>query len=386
MGALEGRLRVEPGAVGVITSRHSVSLDLVPIPSERILTRVFERSAIGAKRNSSGETARHLISQLGGWHAIRVLRIPGVRKLLSRNDALTGLSRVQARETIRDDGSFDAAESFYVSGGRLSTPNEVFDFLLARRIFLPGLELGCPQCLHRSFLAASELADMVRCPKCSFEFLLAPALKGDQWRYRLSGLLENRAHRLTTNQPESQPEAIPVLLALLLLSEHASIHGSLSLETNHDLTGPTIRDCESDLLAMVHGDRDDETRPHVLVGECKGRGLVSQEDLEKLRAVVEALRESGLQADMLFATTRTEFSDAELGLFKNYFESQQVPHPALRRPPILLTSEDLDSGPYSRRSSRDEHWHLGAFSSLVEATRVKYFGESTADGIRSASS
>jgi hypothetical protein len=386
MGVVDGGVRVEHGAVGVITSRYSVSLDLVPIVGDRILTRVFERGGITAQRNSSGETARHLISQLGGWHAIRVLRIPGVRKLLSRNDALTGLSRVQAREAIRDGGSFESAEHFYVSGGRLATPDEVFDFLLSRRIFLPGLEIGCPQCLHKSFLAAGELADVVRCPKCSFEFLLAPSLKRDQWRYRLSGLLENRAHRLATQQPDSQPEAIPVLLALLMLSEHSSIRGSLLLETNHDLTGAAIRDCESDLLAMVHGDRDEETKPHVLVGECKGRGAVSQDDVDKLGTVVNALRESGLRADMLFATTRSEFTDGELALFKNYFESQQEPHPALRRPPILLTAEDMDSGPFSGRSSRDNYWNYGVFSSLVESTRVRYFDESTVDAIRNAAS
>jgi hypothetical protein len=73
-----------------------------------------------------------------------------------------------------------------------------------------------------------------------------------------------------------------------------------------------------------------------------------------------------------------------LALFKNYFESQQEPHPALRRPPVLLTAEDLDSDRYSGRSARDNYWHHGAFSSLVENTRVRYFGESTADAIRNA--
>ena len=374
-----GGVRVEGEAVGIITGRFDPSLDLAPIPLSTLLRRIFERAGIVATPNASGEAARHLISQLGGRNALRVLRIPGVRRLLSRNDAITGLSRQQVLAQIDGGGTLATADPLYVAGQRRATPQDVFDFLLHRQVFLAGLEIGCPQCLHNSIYPPRELGDMLRCPKCSHEFLLAPKLARDQWRFRLSGLLENRAQRTSTLHTESQPEAVPVLLTLLFIGDRAPATGGMIIEPNHDLRGDAIEPCEADFLAVIYGDRHARAGVHCFVGESKGQGHVNEEDLMKLSRVVKVLRESGIDADMAFSTTRASFSDDEIALFRTYYEAQDVVHPSLRRPPLLLNGEDLDAGPYSPRDAftgRDFLQH-GTFGALIEVTRQRYFGDSS---------
>jgi hypothetical protein len=374
-------VRVEEEGFGVIDDLLGPTVDLFTLDPRSLLAKLFERAGINARRSLPGEAASHLITQFGGYGGLRTLRLPGVRELLSSSAARRGIRRNAARQMIRRGTDFDAAEPLFVGGRRLLV-DDVWNFLLDRRIFLPGLELKCPWCQHASFFPTRDLGDEITCPKCGRAFLLGPALAGDPVRFRLSGLLEDRPHASNAGS-DAQPAAIPVLLALLYLQDWASGSDGLILETSHELSGDTIGPCETDIIAISYGN---SPRPytHVLIGECKGRGVVDANDVDKLMRACEVIRASGVHCDLLFSTTRGEFGPDEIELFRSCYE-QSSEHERLRRSPVLLTRRDLESSRFGGGRTSDDRpdripgaW--SGFGELVEWSTRRYF--SSPGGVR----
>jgi hypothetical protein len=190
--------------------------------------------------------------------------------------------------------------------GSVLDPDAVWDLLLQRGVFTPGAEIACPYCQHASFLPARDLNDDVKCPRCSRTLSLGPVLvRKDPMRFRLSGLLDERVERDRRRREEgdaeassrddagapertsfSQPAVIPVLLTLLFLSEWVSAPDATILDTSHDLSVADGVSCESDIVVISYGPRP-EPHTHVLIGECKGRGHVDDEDLSNLTQLAE---------------------------------------------------------------------------------------------------
>jgi hypothetical protein len=369
-----GSLRVQEEGFGAIDNLLGPTVDLLPLDRRKLLAKLFERAGIKAERSLPGEAAWNLLSQLGGYGALRILRLPGVRALLSSSAARRGLRRNRAKEMIRGQGAVIEAEPLFVGGRRLSA-DDVWTLLLERRIFLPGLELKCPWCQHASFLPAGDLGDEIRCPKCGRTFLLAPAIVGDPLRFRLSGLLEDRPGG-TSADSDSQPAAIPVLLALLYLSDWSFGAEGLVLEASHELSGDGVGACETDVVAISYGDRP-RPHTHLLLGECKGRGRVDTGDVEKLLRASQAVgATSGVECDLLFATTREEFDQEEIELFRTCYE-QSSEHEWLRRAPVLLTRRELESfrlasvGDDDRPDRIPGAW--SGFAQLVAWSTRRYF-------------
>jgi hypothetical protein len=301
---------------------------------------------------------------------VRIFRLAGVRSLLASTVARTGISRNRAKEMIRDRGAFANSDPVYVGGAHLSV-DDVWRLLLERRVFLPGLQLACRWCQQTSFLSAKELDDEIRCPKCGRSLLLGPAIVGDPLRFRLSGLLEELPGR-TSASDESQPEAIPVLLTLLFLSTRMSGAEGLILQTNHDLSGDAIGDCETDFVAVEYGSRP-RPHTHILIGECKGRGRVDDDDVTKLWAVRQALQATnGVRCDLVFATTRDSFDQSEMDLFNDlYVGSADAEH--LRTGPILLARTELESSPYGADEPDRIPGTWSGFDRIVEWSTRRHF-------------
>jgi hypothetical protein len=352
-------LRVQDDAFSLIKSPLGPTHDVTPLHQRLLLEKLFERAGIKAKRSLPGEAAWHLLNQFGGYGGLRVLRLPGVRKLLSSGAARRGIGRGPARGLIHDRGRIAQADRIWIGGDELDA-GRVWEFLLHRRIFLPGIETTCPWCQHASFYRPRDVDDELECPKCGRKFPLGPAIAGDPVRFRISGLLEPRPeeerhrseHRRqmaeTAASEEAgghQPAAVPVLLTLLFLSEWVAGQDGAVFETSHDLKGEQIEDCESDFIALTYGARP-ENHTHVLIGECKGRGRITAEDVRKLSLAAAQVRASGIDCDIVFSTTRQAFTEDELALFREYHAASSD-HPFLRRTPIVLTAAELDWNRYS---------------------------------------
>jgi hypothetical protein len=318
-----------------------------------------------------------------------VLRLPGVRKLLSSSAARRGIARGPARGLIHDRGRIAQADRIWIGGDELDAAR-VWEFLLHRRIFLPGLETICPWCHHASFYRPRDVDDELECPKCGRRFPLGPAIARDPVRFRISGLLEPRpdeerarverepptGETATTEEAGGhQPAAVPVLLTLLFLNEWISGHDGAVFETSHNLKGEQIEDCESDFIAVTYGARP-ENHTHVLVGECKGRGRMTAEDMRKLSRVAEQVKASGLDCDIVFSTTRNAFTEDELALFRDRYAASSD-HPLLRRAPIVLTAAELDWNRYSAGSHFEtaDRFSGTGFEPLVTWSTLHLMGE-----------
>jgi hypothetical protein len=382
-------LRVQDDAFALIKSPLGPTLEITPLNQRLLLEKLFERAGIEAKRSLPGEAAWHLLGQFGGYGGLRVLRLPGVRKLLSSSAARRGIARGPARGLIHDRGRIAQADRIWIGGDELDAAR-VWEFLLHRRIFLPGIETTCPWCQHASFYRPRDVDDDLDCPKCGRRFPLGPAIAGDPVRFRISGLLEPRpdeerarvdrerqtGERASTEEAGGhQPAAVPVLLTLLFLSEWSAGHEGAVFDTSHNLKGERIEDCESDFITLTYGGRP-ENHTHVLVGECKGRGRITAEDVRKLSLLSDQIKASGIDCDIVFSTTRSAFTEDELALFRDYYAASSD-HPLLRRAPIILTAAELDWNRYSGGSRFDtaDRFSGTGFGPLVTWSTRQLVGE-----------
>src|SRR5262249_49138744 len=149
---------------------------------------------------------------------------------------------------------------------------------------------------------------------------------------------------------------------------------ALLLDTSNELRGTGIPECETDFVALTYG-RSIRPYTHVLLGECKGRGKVDRDDAMKLTAAASRLRESGIQCDIVFASTRPSFTKDETELFDQLHE-QSSEYTQLRTAPILLTADQLGHSRHSTRSGLDNRFQgEPGFKPLVSWSMQKYFGE-----------
>jgi hypothetical protein len=266
--------RVQDEAFSLITSFLGPTLELTTLRHQALLQKIFDRGGIAATRSLPGQAAWHLLTQLGGYGGVGVLRLPGVRKLLASPSARTGIARGAARALIHDQGRIDQAERLWLGGERLDA-GRVWEFLLHRRIFLPGIETKCPWCQHASFYRPRDIEDDLQCPRCGRTFPLGPAIERDPIRFRMSGLLEPRGEQPSGRQRRTvfdhQPAAVPVLLTLLYLGDWVGSGDGFVLDTSYSLTGENVEPCETDIVAISYGGHR-ETHTHILVGECIGAG------------------------------------------------------------------------------------------------------------------
>lgn len=330
-------IRVEWQRTGVLASASDTHLTLQPLATFQLLEAIFAEAGLSIEQSQPGRAAGELIRQLGHLQRARVFRLPGVRRLVESRAAHTGLAFSAAAETIRN--GFADAEPFYVSGRRLTEPADVFRFLLERRPFIAGLELRCPRCEHASVFAPRDLDDELRCPKCGEPFLFAPTLRGDPWRFRITGLLEQRAQHVFADDPDRRPpEAPAVLLTLVWLHDAAGGSGPL-WETNLLVRGDEIA-FEVDAVALELGRQGEVS---LALGECRsGRGFADR-DVERLERIAERLHEIGVETHLLFSTLRDDFEADEISRFRDLRDRERIGEHILPRPPILLTRRDLET-------------------------------------------
>jgi hypothetical protein len=320
--------RLNGSAVGIFSQPDATTIRF-RLPEEAdVVRQVLARAEITAETSSAGEAVTRILQQMGGLAYSRVFRLPGVRKLLARSPSPGNWSNVLA--AIEDAGTFRKY------GNTHGTAADVFRRLLDKGVFRAGLHVHCPACNIRSRYAPENLATEIACARCGSAFLLARRLEDAQWKYQASGFFEH--HR--------EHGAIPVILAMLRLEN--DLRGrALFLVAGQTMAGDGVN-CEADLIALEQR-HDGEVA--VALGECKGGPKkITQEGFDKLVAAADKVRASGLECYLVFATTRDEFAEDELAIFRGYRErirddwSLDEGRQGWRRPaPILFTARELQN-------------------------------------------
>jgi hypothetical protein len=338
-------LRVQPEGFDLIRRAYERTAEIWPLFERALVARLFERASVAIRPSTPGQIADRITAALGGMRWTTFLRIRGVRRLLAKQAARSGIHFKHAAELVRD--RYESEESFNLFRSqhywRDVTPEGVVTFLLDRGVFRPGLELTCPECQLRPVVEADLVAAEITCPLCGAHFPLAPTLRRAKWVYQLSGIFRR----------EGGPEgAVPSLLAMGEILRSADVSGRNVMLTAHDL----IRDgfqCESD---FVYLEMDRYGRPSICVGEFKDWDEIESRDVENLTRIRRAVRDSGTECYLAFSVMRESFSEAELELFRRLADelSAEKPirrvlnEPAQAAPPILFTARELEADPVLR--------------------------------------
>jgi hypothetical protein len=346
------RVEVE-GLAAFVTPRES-SLSLRLARRAEVVRQIFARAGVEATPSAAGRAVDVIRDQLGGLQGARVLRAPGVRKLLRTpkwRNWETALAEI-TRGGLPDQ--------------RNQTPADVLETLLARGALVAGLKLQCPSCRVRERYALDQLGEEMRCPRCRHTFTPTPLLHNSIWEYAASGFFAD----------EGAYGAVPVLLTVMRLAHDASVERSIV--SSHDLCGDGI-DCESDLLVL---EQHHDGRLAVAVSECKDAGAIDQLDLDNLASVAERMHASGVECYLIFTTLRDEFSEEEIGRFRAYRDAvadrwshdtsnlESWPRPA----PILLTPRELGQWELYSAADRDglPHEHLIGLRELAANSADRY--------------
>jgi hypothetical protein len=318
------KIRIEKDGIAEIITVDDNSTSLYPIRHQTLIEKLFGLAGVKSEISQPGLITKRIVEKLEGVDGGRVFKINGVRKLLQTLKPNDSISRGEATKAIWEDGKFKKHKNLYIEARKereLTTPN-VFDFLLKKDFFRPGLELFCSHCRLPSWLSLSELKDLWECDYCGNENKTSLQLKnrGD-WKFRKSGLFA---------KDNNQEGAIPVILTLLVFLRIFNPSKFIySPSLNLQIGG---KSCEIDFCILQYQRGE---RIQLGIGECKAEGgIIDQKDIDNLKAVKEQIRALGIDCYLIFSKTSEGFSQEEIKLFKQ-LESENIPV-------ILLTNKEME--------------------------------------------
>ena len=355
--------RSQRDGLGIITEVTSNNLHINALPPRQLITKMFEAFGITAVPSQAGLIAGRLIRQMGGLQGCRVFKIRGIRELIEQYGPLQPFTRSGAIQIIGQNDPvthqprFEDYESLYIEARekRKLKPEDAFTYLLKNGVFRVGLNLKCPNCELSFWLSLDEVATETECEYCGTEFNITPLLRDRDWAFRRSGLFGKENH---------QEGSIPVALTLqqidtVLSTEHIFATG-MSLVPVTAL----INACETDVVVVAAGYDD---KVHLAIGEAKTNDEITEQDVDNLRRVADALQGKRFTTYIIFAKT-TSFTPEEVIRCR-------AAQPEHRRRVILLSDRELEPYFVYERTAKEFEIQASAISleHFAQATHNIYF-------------
>ncbi len=243
------------------------------------------------------------------------------------------------------------------------TAGMVFEHLVAKGLFRIGAELKCPVCNLPNWYPLDQLRQINICDMCGAEYDATRDLVKSEFMYRRTGVL---------GLERNAGGAIPVALLLQQLAVNlATLTREHIFLPSFDLTplhGTDIVACETDFVVLSLG--NDRQGTDIIIGECKDAGgTITDDDVEKLRKVADALKATALNPYILFAKL-APFTAEEIARIKtlNGEHEQRV---------ILLPVDQLEPYHiYQTKPAGAENGYAGNAEGLASLTRFVYFTDS----------
>lgn len=358
-------VRSERNGLGLITDVRTDDLMIRAVTRRDLIINVFEVFGMKIQMSEAGRIALRVIQQMGGVQGCRVFKIAGVRKLIEKYKPLQSFTRGDATQIIAEIDpvthvpNFTRYESLFIEPRETDKlkPHHVFDYLVKRNAFRVGLTFTCPNCELEFWTHLDDLATEITCEYCGRRFNVTAQLKDGGWSYRRSGLFGREDH---------QQGAIPVALTLQQLD--TILHWKMVYVTsmNVEPAGAKIVPCETDIVIVSERDYHDDTVA-IAVGECKGRGEITEEDVQKLTQVADAFPKDRIHAYIVFSKT-TPFIAEEIARCRSA-------QPAGRKRVILLSDRELEPYFVYERAEKEFEIDSTAISleDLANTTHALYF-------------
>lgn len=361
-------VRLQDDGISVSAGLDDISIELRLVHEAEVFRQILASAGLTAAVSPAGEAARQMVSQLGGLMSARPLRLPGLRNILVREGHWYTFE--QAVAAIEDDGSF----RIYHNSRRQSAA-DTFRTMVKRGAFQVALHLTCPECRVTSPHRADGLRERIACPRCSSEFALASHVETGVWKYQPSGFFATaKTHG-----------SVPVVLAMMALAEPL-FTTSPSIVTSHDVRCDQWeeQDAEFDFGGLW---RSESGAAVMAIGESKGRGRgprssITRAEVDRLIAISDAVRATGVECYVILSTTRETFHEHELEIIQSVIDDlsgDTVIDPDCFgevRTPVLYTADYLDCyGPY--QSGRDPALpieHPRGLGQIAINTVAEHFG------------
>ncbi len=338
------RIRSEKDGIGVIIKAYESSLSLYPINDQILIQKVFELAGFKATTSQAGLLAKQIIQGMKDdfpLEACRVFKITGVRKLLTSPKTARGskILRSEATKIIWENNFLKFQNLFIETRNHQKLgANEVFDYLVKKKIFAPKLkfiyrfirkrsEFKCRNCGLKEMILIANYENEWICPYCRFNHFMPEFIGEDfqsrankYWQFSRSGLFA---------KDNNQEGAIPVIISLLTF---ARIFSSYKLFYSTSLNLENSRRCEID-FCILQSERSSNIQ--IGIAECKSEGQkIDQRDVDNLKAVQDKLQDINLECYIIFAKTADIYDEDEIKLFESL--------KAERRRFIILSNKELE--------------------------------------------
>ena len=318
-------LRTAPGGVSIFADADATSVEL-QLPSKREVVRaVFELAGLKPSTSPAGEAAERIVKSLGGLWGCRLLRLHGVRRVLSSGQQSWAFDA--AVKALHDDGAFARYRN-------VSSAADQVRKLIQRGALRPGLHFRCPQCAESVRVPPRDVDDMVSCPRCGESYAVGPIIPGATWKFQPSGFFANH----------DSHGSIPVVLTMIRFLETLDLSSAL-IVASHFLELPGCR-YEVDCAALW---RSRGHRPVMAIAECKGgQQKITESDVADLAAVADHVRTLGVECYVVLATTRARLDSEERALLDPWRDRFRKDHsldpdyPGTRLGPVVLAADQLD--------------------------------------------
>jgi hypothetical protein len=301
-------VRVERRGLAILQRFHPGSLTLNALDVVSLIREMLKRLGIPTEISQAGLVTARVIAQMGGLDGCRPFRVRGLRALIERTRPEANFTRPGAIQAIREEVNgvvgFDRYTDLHIEPPPAAlSPESVFKYMVSRGAFRVGLEFRCTECSLEFWTSLDSAAANPECEFCGKRFDATPQLRDRDWRYRRSGVF---------GKSDSQEGAIPVALTLFRfmhmgVGKRMLYSPALKLLASEALTN----ECETDFVALITVDNFRRSGFQLVVGECKTRQEITEQDVTNLVAVADALLAKGIDVYVVFAKL-VDFTDAEL--------------------------------------------------------------------------
>ena len=359
-------VRSEREGLGIVTGVTVSDLTVRALDVRTLVKKIFEACGMSAIPSPAGLVGWRLIGQMGGLQGCRVFKIAGVRELIRKYSLDQSFTRSDAVRTIGEVDPpsgrprFSDYEHLYIEARERGSlkPADAFNYLLKKGVFRAGLRLLCPNCELKNWIHLDDIRTVSRCGDCGRDFNITSQLRDRDWAFRRSGVFGRDDH---------QAGGIPVALTLQQL-QTALRTRVLAYTTGTELepASANIQKCETDFVLLAES--LPERTLQVVIGECKARGEITDDDVQKLALVADALTENrSCEAFIVFSKT-DQFTPDEV-------ERCKAAKGEYEQRVILLSSRELEPYRMYERAEKEFFIPRSAISltDMVQATRNIYF-------------
>jgi len=322
-------IRGKGNTIDIITELTNDFLTLNPIKKYGLIKEIFGYIGFEAKYSQAGIITKNIIEKFGGIQSCRVFKIRGVRELLNSLNKEEFATSSYVSKNIYLKGQFKEYEDLFIEPRENNklTKEDVFDFLLRKRVLMPGFELICEKCNQKNWNSINELKEFWKCNYCDSinQIILQLETKAHLiLRYRKSGLF---------SKDNNQEGAIPVILTLIqfntMLRSFKNFIYTTSLNLNNNLLN-----CEVD-FCLLNVDRFDG-EIEIGIAECKSEGgNIDIEDIKNMKLIRDKFQEKNINCYFVFSKTSDQFTFNERKLFEEELYKKDVPF-------ILFTNKELE--------------------------------------------